>query len=155
MRSKGFTLIELMIVVAIVGVLAAIAIPAYQDYVVRAKVTEGLSLAEPVKMLVAENASEGKPFNANYTAPAATANVSNIQIGATGAITVTFAAPAGGGTLVLTPSYGAAGTPLASGTIPADAIKWNCAAAGKAAPAGYAQSAAGTLRAKYAPAVCR
>jgi type IV pilus assembly protein PilA len=53
-KQQGFTLIELMIVVAIIGILAAIAIPAYQDYTVRAKVTEGLNAVSPAKQSVSE-----------------------------------------------------------------------------------------------------
>ena len=59
--QQGFTLIELMIVVAIIGILAAVALPAYQDYTIRAKVTEGLSLANPMKLAVTENASNTSP----------------------------------------------------------------------------------------------
>src|SRR4051812_29484845 len=60
--QKGFTLIELMIVVAIIGILAAIAIPAYQDYTIRAQVTEGLNLAGAAKAAVAESFSNtGNP----------------------------------------------------------------------------------------------
>ena len=59
--QKGFTLIELMIVVAIIGILAAIAIPAYQDYTIRAQVSEGLTLAAAAKSAVAETfANRGK-----------------------------------------------------------------------------------------------
>ncbi len=60
--QKGFTLIELMIVVAIIGILAAIAIPAYQDYTIRAQVTEGLNLASDVKAAVAESYAQSGTF---------------------------------------------------------------------------------------------
>ena len=60
--QKGFTLIELMIVVAIIGILAAIALPAYQDYTIRSKVTEGLNLAAAIKAdLSSMYASDGLP----------------------------------------------------------------------------------------------
>jgi type IV pilus assembly protein PilA len=64
--QKGFTLIELMIVVAIIGILAAVALPAYQDYTTRAKVTEGISLAGGAKLAVSENAQNGQPFASGW-----------------------------------------------------------------------------------------
>lgn len=64
--QKGFTLIELMIVVAIIGILAAVALPAYQDYTVRARVSEGLTLASAAKQAVADNGANANLFYAGY-----------------------------------------------------------------------------------------
>jgi type IV pilus assembly protein PilA len=72
--QKGFTLIELMIVVAIIGILAAIAIPAYQDYTIRSQVTEGLNLAADLKAAVAES------FAQNGTWPADNAAIGLTQV---------------------------------------------------------------------------
>ncbi|MFK8021228.1 MAG: pilin [Pseudomonadales bacterium] len=138
--QKGFTLIELMIVVAIIGILAAVALPAYQDYTVRAKVTEGFSLAAAAKTLVAENAANASAFNVGFSAPTATANVTSVAIAAaTGRITITYTAAAGNGTVVLAPTSG--GAALVSGTPPAGSISWTCNT--------------GTLADKYLPANCR
>ena len=103
--QQGFTLIELMIVVAIIGILAAVALPAYQDYTVRAKVTEGLSMAASAKTAVSENAANGAAFASGWTPPSGTKNVSSVAINAsTGAITITYtSAIDGGANLTLTP----------------------------------------------------
>src|ERR1700688_4166053 len=76
----GFTLVELMIVLAIVGVVAAYAIPAYQDYLARSRVGEGLSLAASARLAVAENAASGDPLGSGYAAPPPTRNVESIAI---------------------------------------------------------------------------
>ncbi len=149
--QQGFTLIELMIVVAIIGILAAVAIPAYQDYTVRARVTEGLSLAAGYKTAVAENAANGVAFASGVPAFVATPNVTGLAIGADGEITITYGANAGNGTIVLAPrDGGAAGAALVAATIPTNAITWNCNSA-SSTKAGTK----GTLLAKYAPAECR
>ena len=136
-QAHGFTLIELMIVVAIIAILAALAFPAYQDYVVRGRVAEGLSLLADAKTTVIENASSGKPFAQGFTFPTATKSVSDIAISAAdGSITVTTQANAGGGTIIFTPSPA-----LVAGTPPSDRVEWDCTG--------------GSLANKYRPAECR
>ena len=92
--QQGFTLIELMIVVAIVGILAAIAIPAYQDYTVRAKVTEGLSLGNAAKIAVEDNWTSGGvllSLDQGYTS-SATSIVASVGITpTTGVVLITYA----------------------------------------------------------------
>ncbi|OEZ28828.1 pilin [Variovorax boronicumulans] len=160
--QKGFTLIELMIVVAIIGILAAVALPAYQDYTVRAKVTEGLSLAGAAKTAVAENAANAAPFASGFTEPGATKNVSKVEIApSTGAITITYPSTVGsGGTLILTPVDGTtasgtalAGTSTASTTPTTGSISWICKSADSTNA--NASAAAGTIAAKFVPANCR
>jgi type IV pilus assembly protein PilA len=171
--QKGFTLIELMIVVAIIGILAAVALPAYQDYTVRARITEGFSLASDAKTAIGTGATTlvelGATAAALNLAPPASKYVTSVTItAANGAITITYnQANVGGITaatnqMVLTPYINSAAggvqqlaVALAAGN--AGPLDWACASvsANTAGARGMAAPILGTVLAKYAPAECR
>lgn len=135
MKQKGLTLIELMIVVAILGILVSIAVPAYRDHTIRARVTEGLNLAEAAKLAVSESAlvNHDLPDSqaaAGYTSPAPTSNVQSIKIEPRGVIVITYTELAGNGTILLVPTQQANGD-----------LTWTCNT--------------GTLQKQYRPTSCR
>lgn len=179
--QQGFTLIELMIVVAIIGILAAVALPAYQDYTIRAKVSEGIVLGSSLKVVVADNASNataaasgglfaGMTTGTDTTpttcaaagtcvmqAPTAglTKNVTSITgTTANGLISIAYQpalVPAASNIVELWPSSNSG--LLVAGTPPTGPIIWTCYTVGKTAINGATNGA--TMLGKFAPAECR
>lgn len=130
---RGFTLLEIMLVVAIMGIMATFAIPMFQDYMIRVRVAEGFELSMPARVAVSEYYLAHQAFaneqTMGYTSTVSTTNVESIHIAEKGQVIIVYSKIAGNGSLVLTPEAKTS-----------NQILWRCTD--------------GTLDKKYLPAIC-
>jgi type IV pilus assembly protein PilA len=134
-RVLGFTILEMLLVIAMIGILLSFAVPTYRDHLVRTRVTEGLVMVTPAKLAVSEYYMQyhhlpNNPEVLNFHAPEATENVSQISVGPSGVITVVLSDKAGDGSIIFTPTVKSDGR-----------LHWCCDG--------------GTLAVKYRPHSCR
>ena len=151
--QKGFTLIELMIVIAIIGILAVIALPAYQDYTARAQVSEAFSLAEGQKAAVIEYFADKGTYPATNEAAGVAASskitgkyVKSVTIGGTGV---------GAGVITATMKSSNVNSALSSKTLTLTPSTSTAAASASANPGSFTWTCGGSIDTKYRPAACR